>query len=372
MPARDSATGVTHVRLSNRSTTSGGLLSYGYTGLYGTPKNWSLSLSTYGGSTVNGIRGVYVQWRDGAGNWSSVRSDTIVLDTVAPSSRAPAQSFPGNWTLGTSAVPVALSWSGTDATSGIGRYQLMRQLDGGAWTNVPLATPTTRAVIQGLYPGHTYRFSVRAIDRAGNVGAWAAGPSFRLNGYQETSSAVSYGGTWTRQYDATAYGRYVRYARAAGARARITFTARNVAWVAPRSASRGQARVYVDGAYVGTVSLYSSYGQPRRIVFTRSWASLSTHTVEVRVVGTAGHPRVDVDAFVMTGTARFPAAPPPPPPPPPPSNCDPSYPGVCIPPPPPDLDCPDVWRIYGLRNFRVVPPDPHRFDADRDGIGCET
>lgn len=54
-------------------------------------------------------------------------------------------------------------------------------------------------------------------------------------------------------------------------------------------------------------------------------------------------------------------------PPPPPGNCDPSYPDVCIPPPPPDLDCPDI----AYTNFRVFPPDPHHFDGDGDGFGCE-
>jgi micrococcal nuclease len=24
-----------------------------------------------------------------------------------------------------------------------------------------------------------------------------------------------------------------------------------------------------------------------------------------------------------------------------------------------------------LKRFRVLPPDPHGFDGDRDGIGCE-
>ena len=48
-------------------------------------------------------------------------------------------------------------------------------------------------------------------------------------------------------------------------------------------------------------------------------------------------------------------------------KCDPSYPTVCIPPPPPDLNCKDV----PYRHFKVVPPDPHHFDGDRDGIGCE-
>jgi micrococcal nuclease len=47
--------------------------------------------------------------------------------------------------------------------------------------------------------------------------------------------------------------------------------------------------------------------------------------------------------------------------------CDPSYPDVCIPPFPPDLDCSQI----SFRNFRVLPPDPHHFDGDKDGIGCE-
>ena len=50
-----------------------------------------------------------------------------------------------------------------------------------------------------------------------------------------------------------------------------------------------------------------------------------------------------------------------------PRRCDPSYPTVCIPPPPPDLDCKDI----PYRRFRVLPPDPHGFDSDHDGIGCE-
>ena len=49
------------------------------------------------------------------------------------------------------------------------------------------------------------------------------------------------------------------------------------------------------------------------------------------------------------------------------NQCDPSYPDVCIPPYPPDLDCGDI----PYKNFRVLPPDPHGFDRDKDGIGCE-
>ena len=49
-------------------------------------------------------------------------------------------------------------------------------------------------------------------------------------------------------------------------------------------------------------------------------------------------------------------------------NCDPSYPDVCIKSPPPKLNCPDIT----YRNFQVSGSDPHGFDGDNDGIGCES
>jgi hypothetical protein len=49
--------------------------------------------------------------------------------------------------------------------------------------------------------------------------------------------------------------------------------------------------------------------------------------------------------------------------------CHPSYPDNCIPPPLPDLNCGDPGVPT---NFRVIGSDPHGFDADNDGIGCDT
>ena len=65
-----------------------------------------------------------------------------------------------------------------------------------------------------------------------------------------------------------------------------------------------------------------------------------------------------------------------PPPPPPPSvgggKCAASYPTVCIRPPPPDLNCADVpYRNFRVR-WDVADPDPHHFDGNRDGVGCES
>lgn len=105
---------------------------------------------------------------------------------------------------------------------------------------------------------------------------------------------------------------------------------------------------------------------------TRPTTSTSTTTSTVVETTTTAAPTT---TEAPTTTAPPPPPPPttqaPPPPPPPPTtagNCDPSYPDVCIPPYPPDLNCGDIPH----RRFRVLPPDPHGFDRDKDGVGCES
>ncbi|GAA4452377.1 hypothetical protein [Phytohabitans houttuyneae] len=49
-------------------------------------------------------------------------------------------------------------------------------------------------------------------------------------------------------------------------------------------------------------------------------------------------------------------------------NCDPSYPTLCIPPGAADLDCGDIPQ----KRFPVRQPDPHDFDGNKDGVGCES
>lgn len=91
-----------------------------------------------------------------------------------------------------------------------------------------------------------------------------------------------------------------------------------------------------------------------------SWASCHAPTTATTTAATT------TTASTPTVTTALPLLPPTPPPAAP-ANCDSSYPTVCIRPPPPDLDCADV----PYKNFRVLQPDPHRFDGNRDGFGCE-
>lgn len=48
------------------------------------------------------------------------------------------------------------------------------------------------------------------------------------------------------------------------------------------------------------------------------------------------------------------------------SNCDPNY-TPCVPNTSSDLDCPDIGFMV-----QVLGNDPHRFDGDNDGYGCES
>lgn len=76
--------------------------------------------------------------------------------------------------------------------------------------------------------------------------------------------------------------------------------------------------------------------------------------------------------------APQPTEPPPEPTEPPPvepvTQCDPSYPTVCIPIGAADYDCAGGsgnGPNYIAGPLTVLPPDPHGLDRDGDGVGCE-
>jgi hypothetical protein len=201
--------------------------------------------------------------------------------------------------MGTVKVLVNFAWSATDSASGISKYQLQQSTDQGAYTDITLPTDTTDWANVFLSPGTTNQFRVRAMDTAGNWSDWASGPAFVVDTFQETSNAITYGGSWQQQAVSSAYGGSLKYEQTTGASAKITFTGRNVAWIAPKDIDRGKAEVWLDGVKKTTVDLYSATSKPKLFAFTQNWNSSGTHTLEVRVQGTAGRPRVDVDAFIV-------------------------------------------------------------------------
>ncbi len=228
---------------------------------------------------------------------------TVRLDSFPPVARAPAATLIAVTTLGASTIPVSVTWpAATDVGRGVKSYELQR-LVGSAWVKVPLAKATDTSVTLALAPGLVHRLRVRAVDRAGNLGAWATAGSFRLGAVQETSSAVVHTGAWSTKLSAAFIGGRAIAASAAGASVRITFTGTQIGWVSTVGPTRGQARIYVDGVYERTVDLGRATSAARLVMVLCSWATTGRHTLEIRVVGTTGRPRVDIDEFVTVSPA---------------------------------------------------------------------
>lgn len=243
--------------------------------------------------------------------WGAVNGKTrayLLTDIQAPATRAPLESLVNGSSLGASTVPVKLAWSATDSGSAVARYQLQQSTNGSSYSLVSLPSATTTSITRSLAPG-TYRFRVRAQDRAGNWSAWNPGASFIVETHGELSSSITYPvGAWPRNAVSGAFGGYVKHESVSGSKARFTIAGNSLAWVSTGANNRGRADVYEvnpsSGALtkLATVDFYSSSQSVRRIVFTKTWATVATRTIEVRVLGakntaSAGK-RVDVDAFV--------------------------------------------------------------------------
>jgi hypothetical protein len=242
---------------------------------------------------ATGYWSVRVTIRDASGNQvSRAKTVRVVPDTAAPHANVPVVRSVVGGSLGAS-VPVTVSLSGRDIGTGIARYRVGRSIDGGAWAT--LASSATGATYATrLAFGHSYRFRVQAVDRAGNSSAWAYGDALRGYLRQETSATVT--GSWHLVSDATASGGHLRRSSAAGASTSYAFSGRGIALVGLYGPAQGTARVYVDGVLVGTVNFNLATAAPRRIAYQRTWASIATHRITIRVVGGGW---VSVDAFVV-------------------------------------------------------------------------
>ena len=130
------------------------------------------------------------------------------------------------------------------------------------------------------------------------MSGYTAGATFTLTAYQETSTSIKYSTGWTKQAVSGAYGGFVKFATKAAKTATFSFTGSQVAWVSTIASNRGSASVSLDGGTAATVSTHGTTIQPRTVVYIKTMTS-GAHTLLVKVLGTAGHPRVDVDAFLV-------------------------------------------------------------------------
>jgi hypothetical protein len=288
---------VTQVKISNSPTMAGAVFQ-----AFAPSIPWTLP----GPLTNRAVKSVYVVFKDGAGNISDPigttaysATDSAIVDLTKPVLRGVVTT---SWVSGTTLVGNTISlratWpAATDTITGVGGYRVWLSRDGGAFTFIGTRTGRTAYILASA--SHTYRFRVYAVDRAGNASFSVYSPTVRTIAYQDTNAAVHFSSGWHSAASVSYYGGTARYTTARGAAASLTFTGRSVAWNAVLATNRGSARVYVDGHLIATVNLNAASTTVRRIVFTRTWSTSGTHTIRIVGLGTSGHPRVDVDAFLV-------------------------------------------------------------------------
>ncbi len=222
------------------------------------------------------------------------------LDAIAPTTLAPnAFGFSTGSVLGSTTVRARVFWpAATDNLTGVASYDAGLRKGSGAYVTA-LSASSARSMYQTLTIAAPYTVRLRSRDHAGNTGSYTTGPTFTPKVYQETTSMATYSGSWGSSASSSASGGHDRSATRAGASVTLRFTGRAFGIVATRGSSRGSARAYVDGVYVGTVNLHASHTLSRVIVLTRAWTTSGPHTVKLVVAGTAGHPRFDVDALLL-------------------------------------------------------------------------
>ena len=218
----------------------------------------------------------------------------------------PVATAPDRFTLrpgsaiGPSTGTALVRWpAAVDDITGVASYSLRRKAGSGAWTTIAgTLGPSSRVAASTMSFGSTYQFTVRATDRVGNLGA-AATTAVKATLYSDSTSLAHYGSGWSRPANSSALGGRLHAATRTGASMTLAFTGRSINVIAPRGPTRGSFSVYLDGTYVRTVSLRSSSSSSRIVVFAAAWSTNAAHTLKVVVVGTAGHPRVDLDGFVV-------------------------------------------------------------------------
>lgn len=219
-------------------------------------------------------------------------------DTTAPAMTSLTRTVAsGQQVEAAGRVPVTVNWAAIDAV-GVTSYDAYVRAAGGDWESVSSGAST--GATRFLAAGTSFEFAVRAFDRAGNTSAWKY-LTVPVQAHQETSSAITFYGSWTTAPWAEAFGGSLRFASTTSSWTKLTFTGSQVAWVASKATNRGAAYVWLDDVYQGYVDLYNATTRPRSVVLTKSVDPSRMHTLTIQPIGTSGRPTIDVDAFVVLG-----------------------------------------------------------------------
>jgi hypothetical protein len=121
----------------------------------------------------------------------------------------------------------------------------------------------------------------------------------RIHPFDDRDARLVRTGTWKPASSAGAFRTTETGAVNSAATIRMTFTGHSVALVGPKNPRRGTAQVFIDGAYVKTISMKSSATLSRQVVFGQFFPAGGTHTISVVPTGTGTYRLFRLDAIVV-------------------------------------------------------------------------
>ena len=250
--------------------------------------------ATGGGGHLDTVE-AWIQWGTGT-SWSTPIEVGATIDATPPE----YQQQPLAFALGTvsTTVPVRLTWSASDPESGIVSYQVSWNCDKPDNRIYPLPASATTTTTRIHFGNACYQYFAEPFNGAAGGGPAQFPPKVTPRAVQGSGTGLAYGKTWPTQTSSSFLGGSTRYATAAGATFTYSFTGRAVGFVTTKATNRGKAEVWVDGVKVAVLDLRASTTQYRQLVWQRAWTTSAAHVVRIKVLGTAGRPRVDADAFV--------------------------------------------------------------------------
>jgi len=252
------------------------------------------------GSTglLTGCHTLFVRAWDNIGESAVNSYGTVCYDGTAPSVSDAQVHFRNNRaiTLNGAQASVRVSWTASDSLSGLGNALVWQSVDGAAFTQI--ATTAASFYDTAIPVGHNYEYAVGVFDNAGNFGGYTFSPNMNLKIIQENAAAVVYTPGWNLQHLGSASAKRTEWTKLASKSATVTFSGNEVAWVSYKDTTRGSAHVSLDGGATTGVNTHASSATPRIVVYTAT-TSNGSHTLQVTNVGTAGSPRIDVDAFLV-------------------------------------------------------------------------
>ncbi|MFC0004006.1 N-acetylmuramoyl-L-alanine amidase [Micromonospora siamensis] len=243
---------------------------------------------TVAATVPTGTHKVQVRAVHALGRTATSGALTIVGDTTAPTfSRNPEVRLQAGIVSTTGALPVVVSGTGTD-NAALRYLQLINSPSGiassgaGSWKrSTPNGTPVGWQ-LKALDWAGNYRYTT--VDRTGQI---------------VTESTATRTGTWSSRSSTSYLGGSALASTTKGAALKWTFTGRSFSWIVGMGPTSGQADLYVDGVKVRTLDTYLAYNSYRKAIYHQTWTASGSHTVEVRVVGTAGRPTVITDGVAV-------------------------------------------------------------------------